>query len=211
MWGKKERKKKCIVSSASWLTKSRRGQRIEYWKRNSEAGCSIPSLVSDSSQQSSPDIPQKNSTCCLKAFHSPTRSALSQLNLGLLDAVSILLFIYVLIWLHLGSLHQDASRLKHIPFLTPCYIFMWANISARNSHVGRHVLFSNRHPYSSSSISITWVLYIYIWRMYLWWSLCTLYIEDVPLLEFMYRVYWGCTCGGVYVCCTYSHARCDLP
>ena len=83
-----------------------------------------------------------NSTCCLKAFHSPTRSALSQLNLGLLDAVSILLFIYVLIWLHIGSVHQDASGLKHIPLLTPCYIFMWANISNRNSHVGRHVLFS---------------------------------------------------------------------
>ena len=27
-----------------------------------------------------------------------------------------------------------------------CYIFMWANISNRNSHVGRHVLFSNDHP-----------------------------------------------------------------
>ena len=45
----------CIVSSASRLTKSRRGQRIEYRKRNSEAGCSIPSFASDSSQQSSPD------------------------------------------------------------------------------------------------------------------------------------------------------------
>ena len=143
-----------------------------------------------------------NATCCLKAFHSPTRSALSQLNLGLLAAVSILLFIYVLIWLHLGSLHQDASRLKHIPLLTPCYIFMWANISARNSHVGRHVLFSNRHPYSSSSISITWVFYIYInggctsggvyvpctLSMYLSWSSCTVYIEDVPVAEIMYVV-----------------------
>ena len=83
------------------------------------------------------DLWNMNSTCCLKAFHSPTRSALSQLNLGLLDAVSILLFIYVLIWLHMGSVHQDASGLKHIPLLTPCYIFMWANISNRNSHVGR--------------------------------------------------------------------------
>ena len=44
-----------FVGSASWLTKSRRGQRIEYRKRNSEAGCSIPSLASDSSQQSSPN------------------------------------------------------------------------------------------------------------------------------------------------------------
>ena len=98
-----------------------------------------------------------NSTCCLKDFHSPTRSALSQLNSGLLDAVSILLFIYVLIWLDMGSVHQDASGLKHVPLLTPCYIFMWANISSRNSHVGRHVLFSNDHPCSSSNISITWV------------------------------------------------------
>ena len=40
------------------------------------------------------------------------------------------------------TVHQDASGLKHIPLLTPCYIFMWANISNRNSHVGRHVLFS---------------------------------------------------------------------
>ena len=98
-----------------------------------------------------------NSTCCLKAFHSPTRSALSQLNLGLLDTVSILLFICVLICLHMGSVHQDGSGLKHIPHLTPCYMFMWANISNRNSHVGRHVLFSNHHPCSSSNISITWV------------------------------------------------------
>ena len=44
-----------IVSSASWFTKSRRGQRIECRKRNSEAGCSIASFASDSSQQSSPD------------------------------------------------------------------------------------------------------------------------------------------------------------
>ena len=96
-------------------------------------------------------------TWTLHAVHSPTRSALSQLNLGLLDAISILLFICVLIWLHMGSVHQDASGLKHIPLLTPCYIFMWANISNRNSHVGRHVLFSNDHPCSSSNISIAWV------------------------------------------------------
>ena len=95
-----------------------------------------------------------NSTCCLKAFRSPTRSALSQLNLGLLYTVSILLFICVLFWLHMGSVHQDASGLKHIPLLTPCYIFMWANMSNRNSHVGRHVLFSNHHPCYSSNISL---------------------------------------------------------
>ena len=34
---------------------------------------------------------------------------------------------------------------------------MCANISDRNGHVGRHVLFSNDHPCSSSNISITWV------------------------------------------------------
>ena len=48
---------------------------------------------------------------------------------------------------------------------------------------------------------------IYVPRMYLWWSLCTLYLctEDVPLVEFMYLVfmYRGCTCGGVYVPCIY--------
>ena len=93
----------------------------------------------------------------LYMLHSPTRSALSQLNLGLLDTVSILLFICVLIWLHMGSVHQDASGLKHIPLLTPCYIFMWANISNRNSHVGRHVLFSNHHPCSPSNSSLAWV------------------------------------------------------
>ena len=52
-----------FVGSASWLTKSRRGQRIEYRKRNSEAGCSIPSLASDSSQQSrSLDSPPKTAS-----------------------------------------------------------------------------------------------------------------------------------------------------
>ena len=53
-----------IVSSASWLTKSRCGQRIKYRTRNSEADCSIPSLVSGStsSQQSSPDISPKTSS-----------------------------------------------------------------------------------------------------------------------------------------------------
>ena len=56
----------------------------------------------------------------------------------------------------MGSVHQDASGLKHIPLLTPCYIFMWANIPDQNIHVG-DVLFSNHHPYSSSDISITWV------------------------------------------------------
>ena len=25
--------------------------------------------------------------------------------------------------------------------------------------------------------------------VYLWWSLCNLYIEDIPLVEFMYLVY----------------------
>ena len=77
-----------------------------------------------------------NSTCCLKAFHSPTRSALSQLNFGLLDAVSILLFIYELIWLHMGSVHQDDSGLKHVPLLTSFYIIMWVKISNQNSHGG---------------------------------------------------------------------------
>ena len=48
-----------IVGSASWLTKSRCGQRIKYRTRNSEAGCSIPSLVS---RQSSPDISPKTSS-----------------------------------------------------------------------------------------------------------------------------------------------------
>ena len=43
-------------------------------------------------------------------------------------------------------------------------------------------------------------------RMYLWWSLCTLYVsEDVPVVEFMYLVHIrGCTCGGVYVPCMYQ-------
>ena len=44
-----------IVSSVSCLTKSKRGQRIEYRRWNSETGCSISSLASDSSQQSSPE------------------------------------------------------------------------------------------------------------------------------------------------------------
>ena len=50
-------------------------------------------------------------------------------------------------------------------------------------------------------------------RMYLWWSLCTLYIsEDVPVVEFMSLVcIRGCTSGGVYVPCIYSHARWELP
>ena len=53
-----------IVSSASWLTKSKCRQRIKYRTRNSEADCSIPSLVSGStsSQQSSPDISPKTSS-----------------------------------------------------------------------------------------------------------------------------------------------------
>ena len=53
-----------IVGSVSWLTKSRCGQRIKYRTRNSETGCSIPSLVSGStrSQQSSPNISPKTSS-----------------------------------------------------------------------------------------------------------------------------------------------------
>ena len=41
--------------------------------------------------------------------------------------------------------------------------------------------------------------------MYLWWSLCTLYIYYyVPLVEFMYLVHLlGCASGGVYVPCAF--------
>ena len=38
-----------------------------------------------------------------------------------------------------------------------------------------------------------------VWR-YLWWSLCTLFLE-VPLMEFMYFVFRVHTSGGVYVLC----------
>ena len=63
-------------------------------------------------------------------------------------------------------------------------------------------------------------------KMYLWWSLCTLYLhacqvrvtEDVPVVEFLYLVftcmpgesYRRCTCGGVSVPCIYTHARWEL-
>ena len=97
-----------------------------------------------------------------KAFNSPTRSVLSQLNVELLDAVSILLFIYGLICLHLGSVHQDVSGLKHNPpLLTPCYIFMCANISVRNSHVARHVLFSHDHSCSPVTLALYGLLHLH--------------------------------------------------
>ena len=38
---------------------------------------------------------------------------------------------------------------------------------------------------------------VYVPCIYLWWSLCTLYL---PLVEFIYLVY---TSGGVYVPCIY--------
>ena len=37
-------------------------------------------------------------------------------------------------------------------------------------------------------------------RMYLWWSLCILYLHAL-----------GCTSGGVYVPCIYTHAGWELP
>ena len=44
---------------------------------------------------------------------------------------------------------------------------------------------------------------IHTYRIYIWWSLCPLYlhVQDVPLVEFMYLVFTrtGCTSGGVYV------------
>ena len=55
------------------------------------------------------------------------------------------------------------------------------------------------------------VEFMYLWhhmRMYVW-CLCTFVsYEDIPLAEFMYLCFiWGCTFGGVYVPCIYSHAR----
>ena len=41
-------------------------------------------------------------------------------------------------------------------------------------------------------------------RMYLWWSLCTLYLHTSQVR------FWGCTCGGVYVPCIYTRARWDF-
>ena len=79
------------------------------------------------------------------------------------------------------------SRLRNLLCLCDsCYIFMRANISNRNSHVGRHVLFSNDHPCSSSNISITWVtslasLYnIYVLFHNIWHPLS---IEQIPLIQ----------------------------
>ena len=70
--------------------------------------------------------------------------------------------------------------------LCTCYIFMWKNISDRNSHVGRHVLFSNDHPYSSSDISITWVtvlhpLYSILVLLHSIWH--PLSFEQIPLIQ----------------------------
>ena len=48
-------------------------------------------------------------------------------------------------------------------------------------------------------------------RIYLWWSLRTLYLhacQDIPLVEFTYLVFTrvpGYTSGGVYVPCIYTH------
>ena len=43
-----------------------------------------------------------------------------------------------------------------------------------------------------------------ILRMHLWWSLCTLYLHACQVR------FWGCTSGGVYVPCIYTHARWDF-
>ena len=52
---------------------------------------------------------------------------------------------------------------------------MWVNISNRNCHVGRHVLFSNDHPCSTSNISITWVtsLASSLWHTCVAWQYMT--------------------------------------
>ena len=58
--------------------------------------------------------------------------------------------------------HKHSNKTVHQrwnpwPGLSVCYIFMWANISDRSSHVGRHVFIQPRSLLFSTDISITWV------------------------------------------------------
>ena len=50
-------------------------------------------------------------------------------------------------------------------------------------------------------------------RTYLWWSLCTLYlhVSQVRIAISKGDNLWGCTSGGVYVPCIYTHASWELP
>ena len=60
-----------------------------------------------------------------------------------------------------------------------------------------------------------WGLLYAIKRMYLWRSLCTLYLHAcqvrVTLLRSSLCYLRECISGGVYVPCTYTHARWELP
>ena len=50
-------------------------------------------------------------------------------------------------------------------------------------------------------------------RMYLWWSLCTLYWHTYQVRITIWKGdnLWGCTSGGVYVPCSDIHTRWELP
>ena len=50
-------------------------------------------------------------------------------------------------------------------------------------------------------------------RMYLWWGLCTLYLHlcQVRITIWKGDNLWGCTSGGVYLPCTDTHTRWELP
>ena len=60
-----------------------------------------------------------------------------------------------------------------------------------------------------------WGLLYVIKRMYLWRSLCTLYLHAcqvrVTVLRSSLCYLRECISGGVYVPCTYTHARWELP
>ena len=61
----------------------------------------------------------------------------------------------------------------------------------------------------------TEVFFVLVTRMYLWWSLCTLYLHAcqvrVTVLRSSLCYLRECISGGVYVPCTYTHARWELP
>ena len=52
------------------------------------------------------------------------------------------------------------------------------------------------HRVGLSDVPLVEFMYL-VFTVYLWWSLCTLYLH--------------CTSGGVYVPCIYMHARWELP
>ena len=105
-----------------------------------------------------------NSACCLKAFHSPTSSALSQLE-WVLPSVHPF---YSLSWTYLTSWSESFP-----PLLTPCHVFKW--VRERRQKPAKCGVLLIHLEYVSLPTSITVVMHVLlaVYQQHCMLSLCT--------------------------------------